>query len=81
MQRRGETTKISPNARMLEFSPLNLIFNIDNDSRAQGSRVAAGLPTGYSVLGVTLPGIVASSIGLDWIIGEVNDTQRGLYWK
>ena len=30
------------------------------------SRVAAGLPTGYSVLGT-----VASSIGLDWIIGEV----------
>ena len=35
------------------------------------SRVAAGLPTGYSVLGGNLPGTVSSSIGLDWIIGEV----------
>ena len=36
------------------------------------SRVAAGLLTDYSVLGGNLePGTVASSIGLDWIIGEV----------
>ena len=33
---------------------------------------------------VTLPGTVAkcaSSIGLDWIIGEVIDTHRRLCWK
>ena len=32
------------------------------------SRVAAGLPTGYSVLGGNVTGYC---IGLDWIIGEV----------
>ena len=47
------------------------------------SPVAAGLSTDYSVLGgkLTQPGTVTSSIGLDWIIGEVIDKHCGHYWK
>ena len=35
------------------------------------SRVAAGLPTGYSVLGGNLTGYCCQQYGLDWLIGEV----------
>ena len=37
-----------------------------------------GLSTDYLVLGDNLPGTVTSSIGLDWIIGEVIDIHCGL---